>query len=470
MLILISILLSTLIIGIAILEGRRWFGAYHDSITHLNRFLEKLNTCSEGTSFMEVTQGWVNHKEPSTRSLARNLLRHFSKEPMLLHGHLGWVVDIDELCNGKRHYKNHMAAVRVEAMPGMLMGAGILFTFLGLAVGVFGLDPTDAEQLTLGVKRLLGGMSMAFLTSIAGIGMGLWWTWQAREISALLESVYTHVAEILHDKSFILLPEEMNYQFLDGMHAQTRALEKLEDSFYKAFSKALSESVFIELRNLMAQSLKKDSEENMGRALKDIHHELKGISHNFAQQAENQRLMGMALKKMLKSREEISQASAMDPEAQTRFVAQSIKLAENFQGIHHGQDEALGAINETAQELKKMMQASRMANADIIKVHAVLVRHLEKLEAHWDNFQAQLDGMQKNLDQTLGGFKGEMVNTLHSVHGEFDTLLAGGLGHFAGAMKDFQHTLSTLSELLGENSAANVKAKAKTGLFGKRKE
>ena len=165
-----SVLVSLAIVGFGLIQGARSFGAYRSTVEEVSNLATELGSISEGSTFKEICRAWFETGGRMTRSIAGYLVDHFEREPVRLHGRLGWVVDIEDLCDAKRLFRIHPAFVKVEAMPGLLMGVGILFTFLGLAIGVFGLDPTDADQLTLGVRKLLGGMSLAFLTSIAGLG------------------------------------------------------------------------------------------------------------------------------------------------------------------------------------------------------------------------------------------------------------------------------------------------------------
>ena len=64
-----------------------------------------------------------------------------------------------------------------QAVPNLLTGLGILGTFFGLAAGVgaakSGLSSEDARQITAALQQLLGGASLAFWTSIAGIGCSI---------------------------------------------------------------------------------------------------------------------------------------------------------------------------------------------------------------------------------------------------------------------------------------------------------
>lgn len=476
MLDLLSIIISLAIVALGVLEGRRWFGAYGLSNARLRLFADKLDTCSEGLSFLEVARGWVGESEAATRALARNLMRHFGKDPIQLHGRLGWVVDVDDLCNGKRHFKAHPAAVRLEAMPGLLTGAGILFTFLGLAAGVYGLDPTDSAQLTQGVKTLLGGMSLAFLTSIAGIGTALWWSWRAREAAAQFEAVFAHIAEVLHQKDFILMPEEMNYQMLDDMRSQSRALHDQEEVLTRALRRVLADSVFGEIRDLLTRAVaREDQTVAISGPLREVHHELKSISQHLVMQIENQRIMGVAVKRLLdrSTGEHVSGSAAAvaasgNGAAQAQFIGESLRVAENFKSIQSGQEATLASIAASAEQLEKMMKAARLANADIIKVHAALVRHLEGMDSHWANYREQLNAMQETLSTTLTGFDQQLDGSLKRVHGEFDGLIAQALDSFAAALKDFRFSIDSLGTTL-QSGGDGAQEPAGRGLFGRRK-
>ena len=58
-----------------------------------------------------------------------------------------------------------------EITPGVLTSLGILGTFLGLVMGLSGLNlnAADTSALLAAMEKLIGGMSTAFLTSIAGV-------------------------------------------------------------------------------------------------------------------------------------------------------------------------------------------------------------------------------------------------------------------------------------------------------------
>ncbi len=60
-----------------------------------------------------------------------------------------------------------------EMVPGLLTSLGILGTFLGLMRGLGGLHIEDAGRMMQEIPTLIGGMSFAFTTSIAGVSCSL---------------------------------------------------------------------------------------------------------------------------------------------------------------------------------------------------------------------------------------------------------------------------------------------------------
>jgi hypothetical protein len=76
-----------------------------------------------------------------------------------------------------------------EALPGIFVALGIFGTFLGLVLGLQGLDITklETEALKQGVGRLVSGLSLAFLTSLAGIALSVIFSLSYRMLTHRLE-------------------------------------------------------------------------------------------------------------------------------------------------------------------------------------------------------------------------------------------------------------------------------------------
>lgn len=67
-------------------------------------------------------------------------------------------------------YSNYNICMQV---PGILTALGILGTFLGLVIGLQGFDFSNADQMTSSVEALVGGLNVAFYTSIYGVSLSI---------------------------------------------------------------------------------------------------------------------------------------------------------------------------------------------------------------------------------------------------------------------------------------------------------
>jgi len=64
----------------------------------------------------------------------------------------------------------------VNNISNILIGLGILGTFVGLTYGISGLDLSSKDTMIIGIRSLMSGMTTAFVTSIWGMGLSLLFT------------------------------------------------------------------------------------------------------------------------------------------------------------------------------------------------------------------------------------------------------------------------------------------------------
>ena len=64
----------------------------------------------------------------------------------------------------------------LDAASGVLVGLGLLGTFLGLSLGIEGIDISNTENIQKSIQVLLDGMGTAFYTSLFGMGFSLIFT------------------------------------------------------------------------------------------------------------------------------------------------------------------------------------------------------------------------------------------------------------------------------------------------------
>ncbi|AQQ52255.1 hypothetical protein B0X71_03425 [Planococcus lenghuensis] len=117
---------------------------------------------------------------------------------------------------------------------GLQVSLGVLGTFIGLAIGLAGLNFTDSTVLMDGVTNLIGGMKTAFYTSVLGVVLSIIWIFIDRTITYNTDrSIEWHINK-LHfllnaddEEIFLNRLEKIQHQQVDQMRTLlTDALEK----------------------------------------------------------------------------------------------------------------------------------------------------------------------------------------------------------------------------------------------------
>jgi hypothetical protein len=115
------------------------------------------------------------------------------------------------------------------AMPGMLVGAGLLFTFFGLAVAlaiagdvVAGGDPAQSRQ---GLHQLLNAASFKFITSLAGLALSIAYTGFRNFRIRLVEQALDGFTVALDRQMPLATPAFLQHEANEGLRKQSAALE-----------------------------------------------------------------------------------------------------------------------------------------------------------------------------------------------------------------------------------------------------
>jgi hypothetical protein len=115
-------------------------------------------------------------------------------------------------------------------VPNHLTGAGILGTFLGLAAGVrlasFGLSSPDFNTVKESLELLLGGASLAFITSIFGIAFSLIFLVAERFTLSRLHGALERWVSGLESRLLEVRSESIALDQLREAERQTKQLER----------------------------------------------------------------------------------------------------------------------------------------------------------------------------------------------------------------------------------------------------
>ena len=118
----------------------------------------------------------------------------------------------------------------LDAAAGILVGLGLLGTFLGLTLGINGFDSTSTQNIQNSIQVLLSGMGTAFRTSLVGM-----------------------TASII----YIFIDKHLRYKLSKHLHAMTNKLDALyyiddrtlDDLNEKALAKSIADTMKVVVEN-----------------------------------------------------------------------------------------------------------------------------------------------------------------------------------------------------------------------------
>jgi hypothetical protein len=176
------------------------------------------------------------------------------------------------------------------AMPGMLVGTGLLFTFLGLAVAlsaaggvVAGGDPVQSRQ---GLQALLDAASFKFITSLAGLLLSIAYTGFRNHRIRLVEHALDNFTAALDRQMPPATPAFLQHEANEALRAQSTTLKtfstdlavSLGAKLDSAFDRRLDEHIgpWSEAMQTLAERMSTQNQDAMQQMLKTFIDRLSG--------------------------------------------------------------------------------------------------------------------------------------------------------------------------------------------------
>lgn len=151
----------------------------------------------------------------------------------------------------------------LSSLPGLLVGLGILGTFVGLSIGVMGLKSQEsAAAVQEGIQALLNSMGTAFVTSVLGMGTSIIFTMLQRASAYYVAKKYRVFCARLDDRHFISSEES-------GMLEEQRIEAMLVRMFGVMHNDEATTPGQILMRNLQANQSAAGKLDQFGNELAD---------------------------------------------------------------------------------------------------------------------------------------------------------------------------------------------------------
>lgn len=374
----------------------------------------------------ELKKGFPDHFNQANEffessKLLRNIWKEY--EPTLIksqHPYRIYKADPAELYFNEESIISDRINIRYwQALPSILVGLGILGTFIGLTLGLSQFDLGSRELIEKSIKALMTGMTTAFSTSVWGMLLSIIFSWYEKKRFNNAKLIISRL-NINIDKLFTLTSQEkIALQHQEQLEIQTTAL--------KSFSTDLAEKIGIAMDTIMASRLSvvqqgleklyesgKSSSESIMRAIKDSGTD---ISRNLQQTVGN-----VMIEKLSPALDNVAMSvntlipivESLRAEKQETAVDAIKTLAEEFKSALLSStskemeqlNKQIGASSELLSRLpdqiEAMMKATDEQNAQIKKIMEDISASTKKeMEDRQEESKTFLNNMKNSIDNAV---------------------------------------------------------------------
>lgn len=142
------------------------------------------------------------------------------------------------------------------AVPNLLVGAGLLFTFIGLVAALHfasaGVTATDVEVAQLALSTLLSAATFKFVTSIAGLGSSLVFSWREKAQLHRVQRRLGRFCSALEARMIPVTGESMAGAQLAEMRQQTALLRRLTRDLFVRLPESVEDGIAGEIGRAVA--------------------------------------------------------------------------------------------------------------------------------------------------------------------------------------------------------------------------
>lgn len=271
-------------------------------------------------------------------------------------------------------------------LPGIVTGVGIIFTFLGLLIGLFAFDPAgDPAKVQDSLALLLKGVGEAFLASGLAIGTAMFITW--REKSWLRKS-YANLHKLTNKIDNLFAPDDSGEEYLAKILKSSKANE--------ANARQLKDSLVNDLKSMMTNLVEENKKSQIA----------------FAAQ--------------------LTDSYSKNSQAMASQIGQSI--TETLQD----------PLNKIASSVQQVSGDQGSAVQDLMT--DVLTAFMAKLET---TFGSQMTGMNEMMTQSVTAMREMQVGfsqLITDMKNNSDTSNRALETHIKNMMKDIQHKQTEMSD------------------------
>ena len=236
--------------------GFVWFAYYNISdfkkrYRKLKKILENINDIFEKNSEEYFQLNYENIKKDILKEeIVGDIWREYDKTLVRVPHSSSPTLMVRRSCDASYYFNNDIISSEMDvdmfnAVPSYFTGIGIFGTFLGLSIGIFGMDlrTENIDILKAGVKNMLGGMSTAFVTSLVGLFIALPFSFFTKRYIGTLRVQMSLLQSNIYKKLPHCGMESLLQESRNELAAQTAEIKQFKGDLANSICDAVSNGV-----------------------------------------------------------------------------------------------------------------------------------------------------------------------------------------------------------------------------------
>ena len=330
-----------------------------------------------------------------------------------------------------------------NSIPALLVGLGILGTFVGLVWGLIpfsSIDFTKTEEIQEAIRELLSGVSTAFVTSVWGMFASLLFNglekWGIGRVGRAIANLQREL-----DRLFTLTTQqEISFRQEDELAQQTQALKSFSTDLANDIKSAMAEGrqqILTELHNA-PEAFSNAMVEQLAPSLDKLNETVEELREQKEESSAD--AIGQLIEQFQNS---LSTSTVTQMEELAKTVGDA---SQSLMNLPNQMEQMIGGVREQIDQTRQLLAETSAAQTEQMRI---------MMEGMLNTFQGTIDTQQAGLSETTDSVNEQMKqvaseirNLLESAANQADEQLGQRMADMETASNQSIETLqATIAEL-----------------------
>ncbi|BAZ93751.1 uncharacterized protein FOKN1_1353 [Thiohalobacter thiocyanaticus] len=359
-----------------------------------------------------------------------------------------------------------------SAVPNILTGMGIMFTFVGLVAGIYlasdGLGG-GVEEAKQALERLLGGASLAFMTSIVGLFFSLLFSALEKRWVHRFDRLINEWVNELDNRLSRVTPEHLARESLKEARQQTSIFAAFSNDLAFSISKVLEEQVKAPMSEAMerlvsaVEGLRADQGASNEAMLKEVVSQFSDSIQGAAGTemeafAETVRSLNDNLVTSVNELSEVAKDIGTITGDTAKILDRTGELVNEIQEAYEhltGAADPLVAAADRVQEGSAALQDAALKVTGSTDSIGQAVENLaelqENVKAAWDDYQSRFEDVDNSLGRTFQEIDDGLsryTSSMREFVEQLDAHASSIVRDLSGAVKELGEGIEELREVM----------------------